>query len=234
MKMLVIAFPRSGTTLTQRVLRSHPEVKRMFFETNHLKKIGTSRERILNNLFPEGQNIGEKVIYEKDVMGKRKNTDITPVDYCKLWNKRFKKEARILQIVRHPYDVWNSILLKKYIKRDLKNAIIKMEKAYFTHIPEYFSRISNFPNCLTIKYEDLVMNSKEMNSKIYEHCGLSPHMRYEDMRSSRVFAYKRKGLVIQNDKRLKNYKTEFMKIMDENIDIMLETLNNFAGVKYVK
>ena len=43
MKILIISFPRSGTTLTQRIIKSHPDVQNMFFETNHLKKIGVKK-----------------------------------------------------------------------------------------------------------------------------------------------------------------------------------------------
>ena len=112
MKILVIGFPRSGTTMMQRIIRQHPDVKKVFFETNLMKLIGTEKENLLNKKFPQGKNIGEKVIYEKEVMGKATNDAPTPVDYCKMWNKGFKNEARIIQIIRHPYDVWNSLLIK--------------------------------------------------------------------------------------------------------------------------
>jgi hypothetical protein len=234
MKILVIGFPRSGTTLMYRVIRMHKNVEKMLFETNMMKRIGTNRENSLNAIFPKDVNIGEKVIYEKEVMGKIKSGAPTPVEYCKRWNKTFKGEARIIQIVRHPYDVWNSILIKKYIRRDKKDAIIKMEKIYFEYIPRYFDRISKFKNCITVKYEDLVSNPKVVIPKVYKHCKLDrTNSRREYMRSGRVFVYKHKGFKI-HEKRLEKQKNEFMKIMGENIEGCLKVLNQFPGPEYEK
>lgn len=234
MKILIISFPRSGTTLMHRIIGNHSEVSKMFFETNMMKRIGTQYEKTLNQVFPKGKNIGEKVIYERDIMGKAKSGAPSAVDYCRIWNKRFKSEARIIQIIRHPYDVWNSLLIKKYIPRKKINAIIKMQKKYFEFIPSYFDRISRFKNCFTIKYEDLITNPTVVIPKIYEHCGLDK--RYsptERMKQRMVFAYKWKGFKI-HDPRLQKQKNEFMKIMAENIDACLEILNKFPGVEYKK
>ena len=52
MKILIIGFPRSGTSLMHRIIKSHPEVKKMFFETNMLKRVGTNTENTLNHFFP--------------------------------------------------------------------------------------------------------------------------------------------------------------------------------------
>ena len=234
MKILVIGFPRSGTTLMYRTIGNHPDVDRMYFETNMMKRIGTQKENTLNRVFPKGKNVGEKVIYERDIMGKLNSGAPTPVDYCKMWNKRFKGEARIVQIIRHPYDVWNSLLIKKYIRRNLKHAIIKMQKRYFDYVPGYFDRISKFKNCFTVKYEDLVTNSEVVIPQIYEHFGLdTKHSRSEHMRSGRVFAYKTKGLRI-HEFRLHKQKNGFMKVVEDNIEDCLEVLNKFPGPEYEK
>jgi len=232
MKILIIGFPRSGTTLIHRIIGSHSEVRKMYFERNMMKRIGTQNERSLNQIFPEGKNLGEKVIYEREIIGKTNSESPTPIKYCKLWNNRFKNEARIIQIIRHPYDVWNSILIKKYIRRDKINAILKMQRKYFEFIPNYFDRISKFKNCFTVKYENLVLEPNIIIPKIYEHCGLNGrYTPIERMRAGRVFAYKIKGFRIY-DKRLKKQKNEFMGIMDEKMEECLKVLNQFPGVEY--
>jgi len=232
MKILVIGFPRSGTTLMYRTIRGHPQMEKMLFETNMMKLIGTQRENRLAQVFPKGKNIGEKVIYEREMMGKKRSNPPTPVEYCKRWNKIFKKEARIIQIIRHPYDVWNSILIKKYVQRDIKDAIVKMEERYFNFVPTCFATIDRFKNCLTIKYEDVVSNPEIIISKIYKHCRLDPnHFPKEEMRTSRLFAYKTKGFRI-NEPRLRDQKNKFMEIMNKNIDECLEILNQFPGTEY--
>ena len=232
MKILVIGFPRSGTTMMQRIIRQHPNVKKMFFETNLMKLIGTEKENLLNKKFPQGKNIGEKVIYEKEVMGKANKDAPTPIDYCKLWNKRFKNEAIIIQIIRHPYDVWNSLLIKKYVRRDIKYAIVKMERKYFEVVPKYFTEVARFRNCLTVKYEDVVANPEIVIPEIYSHCKLDSSFKSrERMRAGRLFAYKRNGFFIHQS-RLKNEKNQFLKVMNENIEECLRMLNKFPGPEY--
>jgi hypothetical protein len=234
MKVLVIGFPRSGTSLMYRVVKLHPEVKKMFFETNMLKRVGTDSENVLNNFFPKKINVGEKVIYEKDVMGKKPNTSPTPVDYCKIWNKRFKREAKIIQIIRHPYDVWNSLIIHKYMKRNIKYSVPRMLENYFKFIPTYFDTISKFKNCFTVKYEDMILNSDILIPQIYEHCGLSTNYRFKErMKARRVFLYKTNGFKI-HDVRLHKQKNEFMEIFDNNIDECLKVLNQFPGPEYEK
>lgn len=232
MKILIIGFPRSGTSLMKRIIMRHPDVEKIFFEANLMKRIGTNRENTLNILLPPKKNVGEKVIYEKGIMGTKRSGSPTPVEYCQRWNNRFKKEARIIQIIRHPYDVWNSILIKKYIARNKKHAIIKMFKNYFKYIPKCFDRISKFENCLTVKYEDVIMNPNILNLKIYRHCNLSLDFKMaEHMKRSKVFAYKRIGFKI-HDSRLVEIKENFMEIMNKNIDDCLIVLNKFPGVIY--
>lgn len=231
MKILVVGFPRSGTSLMHRIIKRHPEVKKMFFETNMLKRVGTETENTLNHFFPQRETIGEKIIYEKDRMGKQ-STSPTPVDYCKMWNKRFKRQAKIIQIIRHPYDVWNSLIIKKYIRRNIKHSVPRMTEKYFDFIPNYFERISEFKNCFTVKYEDLILNSDIIIPQIYEHCGLSTNYVFkEHMKERKVFLYKHNGFKI-HDFRLHKQKNEFMKILSENIDDCLEILNQFPGPIY--
>lgn len=234
MKILVIAFPRSGTTLLFRTIQQHPQMKGMVFEGNVLKKSGEKHMMYLNRTFPKGKNIGEKVIYEKDIIGKKNSNSLTPVDYCELWNNKFKDESRIIQIIRHPYDSWNSLLLKKYASRHIESSIPRMLKAYFDFVPIYFNMISKFENCLTIKYEDLISNSNRIIKKIYTHCDLNSSFRTkEEMRQGRLFAYKRNGLAIHLPK-FKKQKTVFMRIFQENIEDCLKILNRFPGPEYQK
>jgi len=238
MKIQIIAFPRSGTTLMKRTVESHPDVRKIFFETLLLRK--RSKEQLIKKypVFSPGINCGEKNIYAKPYFGKgrpKSPTDMTPLEYCKKWNKFFGKEARIIQIVRHPFDVWNSILLKRYIKQGRQDSAIRNLKLYFESFPKYIQQIDRMKNCMTLKYEDLILNFDDKSSEIYSFCNLSTNhinIRSETMRTGRVFAHEKRGLVIRKDKRINKYHKEFSKIMNNKLPELIEILNKFPGPKY--
>lgn len=224
-KILVVGFPRSGTTLTHRICKRHPQVAGMFNEEHILRSRSSRRFQFvtadyLYKKYPRFKlNYGEKMIYEKDIVGKKKFSNITIVDYCKQWNKLFKKDARIVQIVRHPFDSWNSILKKKYIKRGEQSEIPRMLELYITYVPKYTEEIASLKNCLTIKYENLISNSEEVIRMIYNHCGLdSSHNFLERMRVSRVFNYRKRGFGLKR--------------VDPRLAKVIETFNKFSGPKY--
>jgi len=231
MKALIIAFPRSGTSLTFRLLSNHPEIERGFFETKLLRKFPDKR-RLLNlyEVFDKERNCVEKIIYEGATFGS--GTKHTPQLYCARWNHFFSDEARIIQIIRHPKDVWNSLLLKEFIKRKWTHLIIPRLNMYFDSFGRILNDIDYYNNCLTIKYEDLILNLKPMSQKIYEFCDLSPFDFEERMKTRKVFLYKEIGMRIDIDSRLKQYREEFNKIFYKRLPGMVELLNKFSGIKY--
>ena len=138
MKVLIIAWPRSGTSLTLRIFNKHPDIERGYFETKLLRKFPVKKR--LANLykpFGRGRNCAEKIIYEGPTFGDC--TEDTPQMYCERWNQFFGNEAKIIQIIRHPKDVWNSLLLKLYIKKHWEHLIIKRLNQYFDSFGETFS-----------------------------------------------------------------------------------------------
>ena len=107
MKILIIGFQRSGTTLLRRMLHGHPEVRRMFHEEFLLKKCQSKdslyKYLINHKISPDKDTWGEKVPFYPSV---RK---ISVLKYCDIWNDYFGEDARILHIIRHPIDVAFSI-----------------------------------------------------------------------------------------------------------------------------
>ncbi len=109
----------------------------------------------------------EKIIYERPHLGKTK-TRWKYVDYCNKWNERFGKDARIIQIVRHPYDQWNSVIRKKYIARNTTDTIPRQLREYFNCVPQYTQEVLNHSNSLSIKYEELTSHPKETIKQLYQ------------------------------------------------------------------
>ena len=231
MKALVIAWPRSGTSLTLRAFKGHPQIERTFFETKLLRKHPVKKRLInLYKPFARGRNCAEKIIYEGAKFGSK--TKDTPQMYAERWNSFFGNEAKIIQIMRHPKDVWNSLLLKLYIKRHWEHLILTKLEDYFDSFGKVLNDIDKYENCLTIKYEDLIIKPDIMFNKIYRFCELDPFIYREKMRIKKVFWYKEIGMRIDTDVRLRKYRKDFNNLFYSRLLEMIDTLNQFPGVKY--
>ena len=231
MKILIIGFPRSGTSLTYRIFKDHRDVGKAHFESLLAWK---HRDKQLDKLqFFGEKNVCEKIIYERKYISAKEN--FTYLDYCNLWNKTFKNQSKIIQILRHPYDSWNSIIIEKYMKRKIEKSICRMLKNYFNSIPTNIEKIDSYPNSLTFKFEHLVEDPEYVLNKIYTHCELDPKRSLfnETIRSKKSFLYKTKDFSIEN-KLLIPYRAEFWDIMNRNIDGLLQVMNQFEGPIYEK
>jgi hypothetical protein len=196
MKILIIGFQRSGTTLTRRVIQSHPEVKRIFHEQFLLRnfkiKVLLAYLRI-RDIDPKRDNWGEKVPFYPSVKG----YPITK--YCELWNEHFGKQSRILHVVRHPVDVAFSVS-NKYKNQNFDYALGLYQKRMVKYIP----KIMVMENTFTFKYEDLLLNPDKVIPRIFWFCGLDKDVdfksnlsiiknpKYQNINKSRAFAYKKK------------------------------------------
>ena len=211
MKILVVGCPRSGTTMTMQFFQYHPSVRTMFMEKFVLIR-QPFNQFIKKYPYLKTDTWGEKITYVKPIIGR---SGLTPVDYCEKWNKLFGNEARIIQIVRHPNDMWNSLLRLRKKQGRAKN-IPKQVDRYIDSIIKYTSAIDSYPNCLTIKYEDVIDDSKTMTKKLYDFCWLPKgYYHKKKMRKNRIFAYKKDGILIKRD---------FSKVIEE--------LNKIEGIKY--
>lgn len=219
-RILLVGFPRSGTTFSHKIFKSHPEVGIFQFEKWQLNKCETLSEVEKKHPFFKDQSkaCGGKVIYAKKVIGKIHKSTQTIVDYCEKWNNFFGDQSRIVQIVRHPYDSLNSLVLSK--KRTPRGPIFEsVYEQYLQYIPDYTLQIAALPNTFTYKYEDLVLNHEETLKKILEHCELDTNYTY----SNRVKT--EKALNHQRNKKL-------LFKYDPRLEDAVEKFNTLPGYKY--
>ena len=137
--ILIIGHQRSGTTLLRRLINAHPSVYVMFHEVWILNKDNIKNDPKKGGL-GIGEPSGEKIVYV--------NRNTTAVkEYIRTWRSCFRKDTRVIHIVRHPLDVALSNVKLKWAKninlalQDYFQALLKMLK---------FDK----PDTYIFKYED--------------------------------------------------------------------------------
>ena len=195
MKILIIGFQRSGTTLLRRLFAAHPEVRQILHEEFLLTRFKTKGEiaRYLKTRKTQidKQTWGDKTPFYPNI---RK----IPVSrYCGIWNELFGSQARIIHVVRHPYDVAFSVQ-RKYSKQTFQKAVTLYRKSIINSVKATLS----MPTAITFKYEDLVLNPDKIVPQLFEFCNLEASVdfrkllknwenpKYQSFDRSRVFAYK--------------------------------------------
>ena len=169
MKILVVGFQRSGTTLLRRLVGLHPNVVVMFHEKK-LLRYGKSKKDILiqvNKLSKKcklDNTWGEKVpFYGNDSI----------LSYCKKWINIFGDEARIVHIIRHPIDVAiSNVKMKKSPARSVEKTVKLYEKVYPRILKETEKSDVLNGQTLIISFETLVTNPKETMDRVFKFCKL--------------------------------------------------------------
>jgi len=201
MKILIIGFHRSGTTLLRRIFQVHPQIRKILHESFLLFGCSTKKQ-VINyienkNINAEKENWGEKIPYSSV---SRKG--ISAVEYCRKWNEYFGDDSRIIHIIRHPYDVSFSVIKKEKNINEFNNPLAK----YVNYMRKSVLQITAIPNTFTVKYEKMLLNPDITIPALYGFCGLDPSIdfnkylsklknrRYQKINSSRAFAYKDKEI----------------------------------------
>lgn len=215
MKILVVGYQRSGTTLLRRLIGLHPDVVAMLHEKKILNR-GSDKKKALAyaNRFSKKCNLdnnwGEKVPFYG-------NASI--LSYCKKWIKVFGDEARIVHIVRHPVDVAiSNVKMKRSPARSVEKAVKLYEKVYPKILKQTEQNDVLNKKTIVISFETLVTDPKKTMSKIFAFCKLrndekiienissakKDALRYFDgINSDRAFSYKKskhKDIKIDYDK----------------------------------
>jgi hypothetical protein len=200
MKILIIGFQRSGTTLLRRLFAMHPEIKLLAHENFFLSKYGNNKQRIADHIYKWKQvdidrdNWGDKTPYYPNIRR------IPVKKYCDQWLEMFGKQGRIVHIYRHPYDTAFSIV-SKYKGQNFEKAISIYRKA----VPRALNETLDMKQMLSFKYEEMILNPDKIVPDIYKFCGLKEinfrekmkdweNPKYQTFDETRVFAYKGKKI----------------------------------------
>ena len=223
MQILVIGFQRSGTTLLRRMIHIHPQVKRIFHEHLLVSKFRNDKKQLLNYISNKRtnnkkDNWGEKVPFYGKIKG-----GLHPFTYCQKWTELFP-ESKIIHIVRHPIDVGLSTVNKYPNINDINIPLKKYNKLMTSLIGD----IDKLDNALTIKYEDLLLNTDETINKIFKFCGLKEDIEIQTLMSG----LKRVKYQKINESRAFNYKKQKNMGIKVKLGKVIEELNMIGGVEY--
>jgi len=149
MQILIVGLQRSGTTLLRRLITMHPDVKSIAHELFLLSQL-KNKEEIKNylksrNINTETQTWGDKTPYYPNIKG------MPVVKYCQTWIDYFGKKARVVHVVRHPYDVAFSNN-HKYPSQSFQRVI----KIYTSAVQRAVEATLKIPQAITFKYEDYI------------------------------------------------------------------------------
>lgn len=195
MKILIIGFQRSGTTLLRRIFHTHPDIRRMFHEEFLLRKCKVKPKLmyyLMNfDIDPDRDNWGEKVPFYPSARG------ISVRKYCETWNQYFGNSGRIVHIIRHPIDIAFSVD-KKYRVKNFKKTLAMYKRI----MPIVINNLAAMNNAFSFKYEDLLIEPDKKVREIMKFCGLRnfdyknrlskiANEKYQKIDPTRAFAYKK-------------------------------------------
>ncbi len=202
-KLLITGFRHSGTTMTMQLIKSHPQVGWIHDEESYIE-FDKPRDWVLMMARKTVPNLKEYVWGEKIPWGIR-DTDIKAqraIQFSKKWLKYFRKQARIIQVLRHPLDV--------ALSGGRSNVDNRTMKFLNDSLPRYIDFINSNKRCATIVYEDLVTQPEVYLPKIFQFLNINDNkkivkrvintpLKFGKINSSRAFAHKNKDLKIQVD-----------------------------------
>lgn len=211
-KILITGFEHSGTTMLLQLLRSHPQVGWIENEEGYIE-LNQPREWIIMMAKKRVKNLKKYAWGEKIPWGCRpsdKNAKRS-IGFSRRWLKFFGKEARVIQLLRHPIDAASS---GRQDGNPGHNALEFMS----TSLPKFIDFVNSNGRCATIVYENLILEPavylpkvfKFLNlnakSKLVENVILNTELKFDRINPERAYSYKGDGMDEEYDKYLERLK----------------------------
>lgn len=200
--IFIIGLPRSGSTLVENIISSHPQVE-AFHETNKLHKnfkiIFDLKNK--NNLFYKVSKISDKECYQygeiylnefKLSKTKKFFTDKMLFNFLYIgFIKKIIRNVKIIVCQRDYRDIGLSLLRNNFSETNLDFAyserdIIKLVSIYDYTVKSWYKILKK--DIYTLRYGQLVTDEKETIKNILDYCNLDHH--------TSVFDYHKRSLVV--------------------------------------
>jgi tetratricopeptide (TPR) repeat protein len=185
--VFIVGMPRSGTTLVEQILSSHPQV----YGAGELVIIEGIEKTITNEIgasssYPECMSLLDDAAtekfsakYLKEIGANSKNatriTDKNPGNFHRIGLiKTLFPKARIIHCQRDALDTCTSIFFNYFVEGNEYSFDLKELGQYYLDYDRLMAHWGNlFPNdILAVQYEALVMNQEKISRQFIEHIGL--------------------------------------------------------------
>jgi tetratricopeptide (TPR) repeat protein len=177
--ILVLGTPRSGTTLVEQILSSHPDVGaagELPFWCDHAPSFRMNRGGQVDPAWVESTAREYQTLLGEKCPGTRRVTDKMPqnFNFISLIHVVFPR-ARIIHCMRHPVDTCLSI----YFQNFSRNVDFAYDRGDLVAFYRQYQRLMVHwrsvlpPGCmLEVQYEELVDNPEPLTRKLVDFCGL--------------------------------------------------------------
>lgn len=224
----LLGFPRSGTTLLENMLNSHPEIE-TFEEITSLQAVRAVIDRRLNSSGVITHDVIEEArhVYQEEVIRRKKSDAKVLIDKMPIASA----QARMLKAIfpgkkyifsiRHPRDVVLSCFKQAFSPNLAMDSFTSFNDACRTYdfvMSQWFEAFTmDDPNVCYVRYDDLVMNMKPTMQTVFDFLNVDWDDRVNSFaknaedRANKTPSYAkvRQGLGIGVQSSWKNYKFLF-------------------------
>jgi len=183
--IFVLGMPRSGTTLTEQIIASHPDV----YGAGELIDLLTITQRDIGLTgFPNSLHLLDPkhisawgseyaAALQKHAPNARRITDKMPHNFMVVGLIHLMlPNAKIIHIKRDPVDTCLSCFTKLFVGKNLKYSYELTELAQFyvnyVRLMEHWRKVLPENAFQEVHYEELVQNPEEQARRLIEYCGL--------------------------------------------------------------
>ena len=184
--VFIVGMPRSGTTLTEQILASHPEIygagelkqmKQLLHNLSSTPGAGPYPECMLQAEAPAITDLAQSYLdfLRKKAPEARRITDKMPYNFMNLGLIAMALPgARIIHCQRHPLDTCLSIFTQGFDRQHFYAHELTELGLYYR---QYLRLMAHWEKILpgrilTIKYEDLIADQEGVSRKLIEYLGL--------------------------------------------------------------
>jgi tetratricopeptide (TPR) repeat protein len=233
--IFVLGMPRSGTTLAETILASHPDVHAAGELHDILKIANNPKLGVKSEGFPlsmqgltktDIQEMGDRYLagLRKHSADAKRITDKMPANFMALGLIHLMlPEAKVIHTMRNSADICLSSFTKNFNNSQLHSYdLVEMARFYvnYAKLIEHWREVLPEGSFYEVQYEQLVANPEEETRKLVEFCGLewddaclSPHKTERNVKTASITQV-RQPIYTSSVERWRRYETHLKPLLD--------------------